>query len=1216
MKLFAGPGTHLAFVSQVEDVELRCECIDRAWLAQVWRELGRSRFATPHGRRTGHRIVLDFTAGRSFDDAFAASDVAGRAALAAVSRWFATRCAGGPDGMAPRPEIRLHQWPWPGGADAANRLRNCWLALDLAPADGAPHTTTTTTTTTGQPDAVRLLGEPEQAVLQALHFPAPDADGGDDAGDGDAQDAGPGERGLLARLRDHGGTTARLLRDWLEETFTPPQLAPAGGAMPPPRAPRPRKTAPALAYIGSPKTAPADAGGQPNPMCAAGTQSIVGLLDVGQGNCNMIIGANHNVLAYFDFGITMSGDAPAQLVKPCFCSSPYIILSHWDFDHFMLHTRAPESLRCTWIAPRQKSGPLGSALIGNIKQAGGRIYIWAATSPSHMNFPWGYLERCSGDAKDANSSGLAAWVCVRDRPAPNQVTPGSAPWSAAGPARSLEDAGTSELINRARAALADAAITGLPLGIGQDLGRCLASVLGNSRFSAGLGAHGCAAAAAQVALAFQAAVGAAPLVPAPAAIMAAANANNDCNGIAAAELPRALHLIAVGVTSALTSFRSGYSTPNNAACCSFGIGAVPSEVVDDVRAAAATAGIAAITGTLLAVAAALAAALQASRYQHRLTRAQALSIAVRAVDAAITSIGGAAMLPDPATVPGIATGGGAMDGLPASISGRQRAAGELAVAAVAGYHALSLGLPVEIAAECAAGGFLPPASAIWPQPAAGALTPAPAAGSAPQVRAVVPPFDAANERYVLLTGDANFDCIPSCAANPPPTTVGLAAMHHGSFLEGSVYLNGTCIPWAPGTPGAAMARRAHAQVAANPRLIDFICDLAHNGAAPAIAATVPHADHVARAAAAALQAAHDNSPDPANDMLFNPDTAVQAAAAAAAAAFAAYLVNNTPALGDSHAVGVAAALPQTMTKMTPLSTPPGALAQAALAIYAQRAAIDARAVTVASRGIVGATRDIDYAGQVAAAVGPLVATGLPLDQATAAATATAVATAALAGFDDPALAAVYGNATGDIARAATAAILGGPGAEAASAGVAAHAAGIAAAVARLVNDPRPQPPALADTMALAARWAAEAVAAERANASLDTLWAVVNAVGTNALVAAAALPAAVVSARIAYSYGVAADGTHAHRSVNLGKYGHPHPPALAFYAARGWTERRNVSHRAGLAPTDPNHPPQQDGANPAGHAGLCWNAAGDAGVPAGVHQFTCPHCHNTIPFFV
>lgn len=1212
MKLFAGPGTHLAFVSQVKDEEIRCECIDRAWLAQVWRELASTHFATPRGRRTGQRIVLDFTAGRHFDDAFAASDAAGRAGLGAVSRWFATRCAGGPDGMAAQPEIRLHEWSWPDGADAANRLRNCWLALDL-PAPAAAPDAATIPTTTGQPDAVRLLGEPEQAVLLALHFPAPDAE---DAGGGGAEDPGPGAGGLLARLRDHGGTSARLLRDWLEETFTPPQLAPAGGAMLPLRAPRPLKTAAPLAYIGSPKAAPADAAGQANPMCAAGAQAIVGLLDVGQGNCNMIIGANHHVLAYFDFGITMSGDVPAQLVKPCFCNNPYIILSHWDFDHFMLHTRAPESLRCTWIAPRQRSGPLGSALIGNIKKAGGRIYIWAAASPSHMSFPWGFLERCSGNPRDPNSSGLAAWVCVRDRPAPNQLVPGSDAWSVAGPALSLRDEGTSDLITRARTALTNAAITGLPAGISRDLGRCLASVLGNSRFSAGLGAPGCAAAAAQVAAAFHAAVGAAPLVPAPAAIIAAANANFDCNGIPANQRPRALSLIAVAATSALTAARTGYSTPGNAASCPFGIGAVASEDTTAVQNAANAAGIAAPPALLLTAAAALAGALQASRYQYSLTRAQALSAAVRAVHAAIVSIGGAAMLPDPATVPGVATAHAAMNGLPNTITNRQRAAGELAVAAVAGYHALFLGLPVDIAAECAAGGFLSPAGTVWPQPAAGALTPAPAPGSTPQVRAAAPSFHPAQERYVLLTGDANFDCIPSCSAPTPPTTVGLAAMHHGSFLEGNVYLNGTCIPWAPGAPGTVMARRAHALAAPNPRLIAFICDLAHAGAAPAIAATAPHADHVARAAAAAVRAAHANSPNPANDLFYNAATAVQAAASAAAAAFAAYLIHNALELGDSNAVGVAAALPQTMTKMTPLSTPPGALALAALAIYAGRAGIDAQGVVIASRGIVGATRAVNYAAQLAAAVQPLAAAAMPIDQATAAATATAVTTAALAGFWAPPIPAQYGNATGHIARAATAAILGGPGAEAASAGVGAHAGAINAAVARLVNAAQPQPPALADTMALAARWAAEAVAARHANVSLDTLWAVVEAVGTPSLAAAANLPAGVASARIAYSYGVAADGSHAHRSVNLGTYGHPHPPALAFYAARGWTERRNVSHRAHLAPVDPAHPPQQDGANPRGHAGLCWNAAGDIAVPAGVHPFTCPHCQNAISFFI
>lgn len=186
--------------------------------------------------------------------------------------------------------------------------------------------------------------------------------------------------------------------------------------------------------------------------------------------------------------------------------------------------------------------------------------------------------------------------------------------------------------------------------------------------------------------------------------------------------------------------------------------------------------------------------------------------------------------------------------------------------------------------------------------------------------------------------------------------------------------------------------------------------------------------------------------------------------------------------------------------------------------------------------------------------------------------------------------------------------------EATSAGIAGQAATVTAAVVQMDNTALNAQPDLVTTTANAARWAGEAVAAHLAGVSLDTVWAAMKAVHDGSLDDAAAVHAAPASGRIAYSYGIRTTGKHAYRSPNLGHYGHPHPPAIAAYEGRGWTQRRNVSHRAAAGLVHPGHLDQDDGVSPAGHVALCWDAANDQAVVAGALNFVCPTCGNAITF--
>ncbi|MCA9608736.1 MAG: hypothetical protein KC619_24200 [Myxococcales bacterium] len=142
------------------------------------------------------------------------------------------------------------------------------------------------------------------------------------------------------------------------------------------------------------------------------------VFDVGQGNCNAIVGSTGKVIAYFDFGYSTTGTRqPAPPTRPCFCDRPPIILSHWDRDHINLGFHVPESLTADWLVPHQNHSSFANKLRKNIKRAGGRLLVWPQTKDPlrHVTFPWGFVEHGTEDpAVGPNGSGLAAYVCVQD----------------------------------------------------------------------------------------------------------------------------------------------------------------------------------------------------------------------------------------------------------------------------------------------------------------------------------------------------------------------------------------------------------------------------------------------------------------------------------------------------------------------------------------------------------------------------------------------------------------------------------------------------------------------------------------------------------------------------------------------------------------------------------------------------------------------------------
>ena len=81
-------------------------------------------------------------------------------------------------------------------------------------------------------------------------------------------------------------------------------------------------------------------------------------LDVGQAACVAFYEGNRP-FGYFDLGAPMffnqrSFPKPFDH-RPASCG--FVILSHWDFDHFALALRYPELKKLQWFAPNQPVGP-------------------------------------------------------------------------------------------------------------------------------------------------------------------------------------------------------------------------------------------------------------------------------------------------------------------------------------------------------------------------------------------------------------------------------------------------------------------------------------------------------------------------------------------------------------------------------------------------------------------------------------------------------------------------------------------------------------------------------------------------------------------------------------------------------------------------------------------------------------------------------------------
>ncbi len=929
-------------------------------------------------------------------------------------------------------------------------------------------------------------------------------------------------------LWDRGAAGLRALGDTLAFPGLEPALAGAGGAGVigrhwPDRRPL---VDPVVRYIGSPATNTGNAGNNPwfgvpvgpanqaaNPMIQAGaTQPFVGVLDVGQGCCNFLCDTNDHVFTYFDFGYPTGlhgGGGPAAEPNPCFCHRPLIILSHWDYDHWGLCRRNLDAYRLQWLAPQQHMATYEIAeCIARILMNGGQLNLWTGDgggAGTHMTFPWGYLERESG---------------------PNPLNAGRR--------------NTTGLV--AYVCVRDQK--------GTDAGLAAAAPVDNSLAAPNVpqvGGGGAAAGCTVVAVGAPPAYWPAGLVWATHQTNATNNRNGRIRGRAAAVLvplgvnqARIREIAAVAAVCArVEDLHLGGGQPPSQACADIGLG-----VVDACTAL--------ILGGALLTPVAITGQLAVMGGAYPGYAAAAGSATPYALEAGIQSAGAvAAAQTQLQRIGRICTHMATR--LVAQAGGEVAVLGYLGLAdpggnAAAKRRAIASGLAALVRY---------------------ALHPGPAvlhANGIPKVQPGAAPF-CANERFVLLTGDADFGLMPSQHQAPPPVVVGLLAAHHGSKQMDNRQLTAAQIPWAQRSVEADAARAARvSQVAGNN--IDVIARDAGDGLqnpAPGVmaqAAALAQATLWGTAAEELLQAMNGLI----RGALVATVGGAQGAGAAAAAAVAAreaclvlghgvgiqnVAVVTAGALAFTHceevhphSVGIAAAfaaaaseafitaavVPHFLKNNAHLQGENAVTAQVALGSYWATPNVDALAYSLGSVAVHAShSANVNFQPYLYVA---------GFAQGNAAAGGVAGAPVPLGPFLEEMRVRIMG-----VAGVAALVGLGAVGAPAAAA-----------------------PPGAMTWRRWAATYGAEGGVADSYQVDAAKLRSALEASFANT--APLAPPGGGGAGIIAYSYGLAGI-FHSHRA-QPGDKGHPHPFSIQKYMAKGWTERRNTPDtRASMQP-DPS----------------------------------------------
>ena len=135
--------------------------------------------------------------------------------------------------------------------------------------------------------------------------------------------------------------------------------------------------------------------------------------DIGQGSASALICQCGKPIYYFDTGRGSGRNAPTApaTIDFCVCSSPTVILSHWDTDHWAGASGHAGLQACNWVVPRQTISTTHTAFANDVLKAGGKIHV-VGNGASPLTWSRGQqdydLQRATGTGR--NGSGLVLIV--------------------------------------------------------------------------------------------------------------------------------------------------------------------------------------------------------------------------------------------------------------------------------------------------------------------------------------------------------------------------------------------------------------------------------------------------------------------------------------------------------------------------------------------------------------------------------------------------------------------------------------------------------------------------------------------------------------------------------------------------------------------------------------------------------------------------------------
>jgi hypothetical protein len=184
-------------------------------------------------------------------------------------------------------------------------------------------------------------------------------------------------------------------------------------------------------------------------LLAALAPREIGVMDVGQGSCNLVYDDQGVPQFYVDVGLpnfaNFASVPPANGVGlfeifnpgPCLHNNPAVILTHYHWDHYAMarmSTNAPTLVDRNWIVPPQVPGPAAVVFLNNIlASANGQLHVFPV---GLVGLVGGYVNviQCvpvPGIAMgNLNNSGLAVVVSMLNLLPSRTLLPGDAAFQA------------------------------------------------------------------------------------------------------------------------------------------------------------------------------------------------------------------------------------------------------------------------------------------------------------------------------------------------------------------------------------------------------------------------------------------------------------------------------------------------------------------------------------------------------------------------------------------------------------------------------------------------------------------------------------------------------------------------------------------------------------------------------------------------------------------